>query len=117
MCSTGGRMGEANTRVALQAGRCSHVFGLLARHTRPLAIMPSTDQVPVKSPHSTVQWHMWVVLIAGSTGGGSRASDARSPFGYRGRARDPTDLEGNEECSAERRVQIPETIGISCGVL
>jgi hypothetical protein len=36
----------------LQAGRCSHVFGLLARHTRPLAIMPSADQVPVKSPHS-----------------------------------------------------------------
>src|SRR5262249_22242621 len=33
-------------------GRCSHVFGLLARHTRPLAIMPSADQVPVKSPHS-----------------------------------------------------------------
>src|SRR5207249_207023 len=32
---------------------------------RPLAIMPSTDQVPVKSPHSTMHWHMWVVLIAG----------------------------------------------------
>ena len=47
-----------------QAGRCSHVFGLLARHTRPLAIMPSADQVPVKSPHSTMHWHMWVVLIA-----------------------------------------------------
>src|SRR6516162_10712589 len=30
----------------LQAGRCSHVFGLFARHTRPLAIMPSADQVP-----------------------------------------------------------------------
>ena len=26
-------------------GRCSHVFGLLVRHTRPLAIMPSADQV------------------------------------------------------------------------
>jgi hypothetical protein len=24
-------------------GRCSHVFGLLVRHTRPLAIMPSAD--------------------------------------------------------------------------
>jgi hypothetical protein len=57
----------------LQAGRCSHVFGLLARHTRPLAIMPSADQVPVKSPHSTMQWHMWVVLIAGSTGSALRA--------------------------------------------
>ena len=46
-------------------GRCSHVFGLLARHTGPLAIMPCADQVPVKSPHSTMHWHMWVVLIAG----------------------------------------------------
>src|SRR5215469_13590665 len=36
----------------LQAGRCSHVFGLFARHTRPLAIMPSADQVPVKTAHS-----------------------------------------------------------------
>jgi hypothetical protein len=35
-----------------QAGRCSHVFGLFARHTRPLAIMPSADQVPVKTAHS-----------------------------------------------------------------
>src|SRR5262249_39018221 len=35
-----------------QASRCSHVFGPLARRTRPLAIMPSADQVPVKSPHS-----------------------------------------------------------------
>ena len=29
--------------------------------------MPSADQVPVKSPHSMMQWHKWVVLIAGST--------------------------------------------------
>jgi hypothetical protein len=54
-------------------GRCSHVFGLLARHTRPLARMPSADQVPVKSPHSTMHWHEWVVLIAGSTGSALRA--------------------------------------------
>src|SRR6266508_3948432 len=57
----------------LQAGRCSHVFGLLARHTRPLAIMPSADQVPVKTSHSTMLWHTWVVLIAGSTGSALRA--------------------------------------------
>src|SRR2546427_9465464 len=57
--------GKSSRRVA---GRCSHVFGLLVRHTGPLAIMPSADQVPVKSPHSTMHWHMWVVLIAGSTG-------------------------------------------------
>jgi hypothetical protein len=35
--------------------------------------MPSADQVPVKSPHSTMHWHMWVVLIAGSTGFALRA--------------------------------------------
>src|SRR4029077_20977179 len=54
-------------------GRCSHVFGLSVRHSGPLAIMPSADQVPVKSPHSTMHWHMWVVLIAGSTGSALRA--------------------------------------------
>ena len=54
-------------------GRCSHVFGLFARLTWPLAIMPSADQVPVKSPHSTMRWHKWVVLIAGSTGTALRA--------------------------------------------
>src|SRR4030042_51362 len=35
--------------------------------------MPSADQVPVKSPHSMMHWHMWVVLIAGSTGSALRA--------------------------------------------
>ena len=49
------------------AGRCSHVFGLLARYYCPLASYASADQVPI-SPHSTMHWHMWVVLIAGSTG-------------------------------------------------
>src|SRR5262249_49762869 len=58
---------------ARRLGRCSHVFGLFVRFTRPLAIMPSADQVPVKSPHSRMQWHMWVVLIAGSTGSALRA--------------------------------------------
>ena len=48
--------------------------------------MPSADQVPVKSPHSTMHWHMWVVLIAGScrdnTGsvaGGFRGADEPPP--------------------------------------
>ena len=54
-------------------GRCSHVFGLLVRHTGPLAIMPCADQVPVNSSHSTMRWHKWVVLIAGSTGSALRA--------------------------------------------
>src|SRR6516165_6380980 len=35
--------------------------------------MPSADQVPVKTPHSTMLWHVWVVLIAGSTGSALRA--------------------------------------------
>src|SRR5262245_49423999 len=35
--------------------------------------MPSADQVPVKRPHSRMQWHKWVVLIAGSTGSALRA--------------------------------------------
>src|SRR5436190_24365812 len=35
--------------------------------------MPSADQVPVKSSHSTMRWHKWVVLIAGSTGSALRA--------------------------------------------
>src|SRR6266540_429714 len=35
--------------------------------------MLSADQVPVKTSHSTMQWHLWVVLIAGSTGSALRA--------------------------------------------
>src|SRR5260370_22109529 len=35
--------------------------------------MPSADQVPVINPHSTMRWHKWVVLIAGSTGCALRA--------------------------------------------
>jgi hypothetical protein len=35
--------------------------------------MPSADQVPVISAHSTMLWPKWVVLIAGSTGSALRA--------------------------------------------
>ena len=35
--------------------------------------MPSADQVPVISSHSTMLWPEWVVLIAGSTGSALRA--------------------------------------------
>jgi len=35
--------------------------------------MPSANQVPVKTPHSSMRWHMWGVLIAGSTGTALRA--------------------------------------------
>jgi hypothetical protein len=58
---------------ACSSGRSSHVFGLLARFTRPLAIMPSADQVPVNSTHSRMRWPKWGVLIAGSTGSALRA--------------------------------------------
>src|SRR5512132_2926681 len=60
-------------------GRCSHVFGLSVRHTGPLAIMPSADQVPVNNTHSTMRWHKWVVLIAGSTGSALRAVRPSNP--------------------------------------
>src|SRR5580698_4309088 len=35
--------------------------------------MPSADQVPINSPHSTMLGGKWVVLIAGSTGSALRA--------------------------------------------
>ena len=35
--------------------------------------MPFADQVPVRSPHSRMQRHNWVVLIAKSTGSALRA--------------------------------------------
>src|ERR1035441_11104885 len=47
------RVGKGFLHVC-SIGRCSHVFGLLVRHTWPLAIMPSADQVPVISTHSRV---------------------------------------------------------------
>ena len=56
------------------------MFGLSVRLTRPLAIMPSADQVPVNSSHSTMHWPMWVVLITGSTGSALRAVGPFQPF-------------------------------------
>ena len=53
------------------------MFGLCVRLTWPLAIMPSADQVPVKSTHLIMLWPKWVVLITGSTGSALRAV---SPF-------------------------------------
>src|SRR5271166_2589364 len=41
--------------------------------------MPSADQVPVKSAHSTMLWPIWVVLIAGSTGSALRAVRPPNP--------------------------------------
>ena len=66
------RVGKSFLHVC-SIGRCSHVFGLSARHMRPLAIMPSADQVPVKSSHSMMLWPKWGVLIAGTTGSALRA--------------------------------------------
>jgi hypothetical protein len=50
------------------------------RYTGPLAIMPSADQVPVKTSHSKMLWPLWVFLIAGSTGAALRA--VRPPNRY-----------------------------------
>jgi hypothetical protein len=50
------------------SGRGGHVFGLSARLTSPLAIMPFADRVPVKTAHSTMLWPKWGVPITGSTG-------------------------------------------------
>src|SRR5215831_9010540 len=45
-------------------GRCSHVFGLFARHSWPLPIMPSADQVPVKSGRSVFPRELTSGLIS-----------------------------------------------------
>jgi hypothetical protein len=65
-------------------GRCSHVFGLLARHIGPLAIMPCADQVPINSPHSRMRGGKWVVLIARSTGSALRAVRPFQPSHHAG---------------------------------
>jgi len=46
--------------------------------------MPSADQVPVNSSHSTMRWHKWVVLIAGSTGSALRAVRPFQPLHHAG---------------------------------
>src|SRR5665213_3820872 len=46
--------------------------------------MPSADQVPVISTHSTMRWQMWVVLIAGSTGSALRAVRPFQPSHHAG---------------------------------
>jgi len=70
------RVGKSFLHIC-SIGRCARVFGLFARHTWPLAIMPFADQVPNESPHSTMLGGKWVVLIARSTGSALRA--ARPP--------------------------------------
>src|SRR5215475_6730880 len=57
--------------------------------------MPSADQVPVKSTHSTMRWPEWVVLIAGSTGSALRAVRSSQPFTSR---RCPTRSLSCREC-------------------
>jgi hypothetical protein len=42
--------------------------------------MPSADQVPVTTAHSTMPWPEWVVLITGSTGSALRAVRPFQPF-------------------------------------
>ena len=74
----------ARQRLSLSQGGCRRIRPavVLARsahaRVRPVsavhvtASMPSPDQVPVKSTHSTMRWPRWVVLIAGSTGSALR---------------------------------------------
>src|SRR5271157_1229351 len=57
--------------------------------------MPSADQVPVKTTHSTMPWPKWVVLIAGSTGSALRAV---RPFQPSHRAGCPTQSVSRREC-------------------
>src|ERR1044072_8225320 len=71
------RVGKSFLHISSSIGRCARVFGLFARHTRLLAIMPCADRVPNESPHSTMRGGKWVVLIARSTGSALRA--ARPP--------------------------------------
>src|SRR5438128_4030381 len=59
--------------------------------------MPSADQVPVKTSHSTMRWHLWVVLIAGSTGSALRAvrpPNFTSHAGWPARYRSPRKRDG-----------------------
>jgi hypothetical protein len=58
------RIGKENLHVAplVDAAMCSACRS--GSHDRWR--IPSADQVPVKRPHSTMQWHEWVVLIVGS---------------------------------------------------
>src|SRR5512137_2744658 len=46
--------------------------------------MPSADQVPITSTHSTMRWHKWVALIAGSTGSALRAVRPFQPSHHAG---------------------------------
>src|SRR5258708_17124106 len=57
--------------------------------------MPSADQVPVNSTHSTLRWPEWVVLIAGSTGS---ALHAVRPFQPSHHAGCPTRSLSRREC-------------------
>src|SRR6516164_10302418 len=57
--------------------------------------MPSADQVPVKTTHSTMLWPKWVVLIAGSTGSALRAVRPFQPSHHAGC---PTRFLSRREC-------------------
>src|ERR1019366_5193412 len=66
------RVGKKNLHVAGLVGAAMCSAYRCGSHDR-CTIMPSADQVPVNNPHSTMRWHMWGVLIAGSTGSALRA--------------------------------------------
>src|SRR5438034_1269817 len=62
--------GKSSRRVA---GRCSHVFGLFVRFHMTAGHNALRGSGPGQKPAFEMHWHMWVVLIAGSTGSALRA--------------------------------------------
>ncbi len=71
--------------------------------------MPSADQVPVKSPHSTMHWHMWVVLCDGGDLGRSPGQQCREPRAVFG-AVDLGIADDSERPSHEQAAQIAVTL-------
>ena len=65
-------------------------------------IIPSGDRVPVKSPHPTMRWRMWVILIAGSTRSALRV--VRPPSSYN--AEDGQIYTAQVSMQGERALQI-----------
>lgn len=64
-CVDGALLARIFLTIECRVGRCGHVFDLLKRRERPLAMMPSAKQIPTKSTHSKMPWHEWVVPLPG----------------------------------------------------
>jgi hypothetical protein len=74
MCRDRQIVASASLLPQRSVGLSSHVFGLFARDPRPLAIMPSADQVPITSMYAgprlkqyfenviEITWIKWLVI-------------------------------------------------------